>query len=108
MSYAIRNDGQGFRAVEGPEDIGPDEYFSENPIEILPPPPTYQSELAELNSAWQQKVDEYNRSFAVAALSDGPSEEAKKATIRASYEEAKQQNSADRNALKIKYGIGGV
>ena len=36
MSYAIRNDKQGWRAVNGPDDIGPDEYYSETPIEIIP------------------------------------------------------------------------
>lgn len=34
MSYAVRNDGRGFRAVEGPLDVGPDEYFSDSPIEV--------------------------------------------------------------------------
>lgn len=29
MSYAVRKDNQGFRAVTGPEDVGPDEYFSD-------------------------------------------------------------------------------
>lgn len=28
MSYAIRNDGQGWRAVNGPDDVGTDETFS--------------------------------------------------------------------------------
>ena len=36
MSYAIRNDLQGWRSVDGPDDVGPDEYFSETPIEIIP------------------------------------------------------------------------
>lgn len=36
MSYAIRNDGQGWRAVNGPGDVGPDEYYSEELIEIIP------------------------------------------------------------------------
>lgn len=36
MNYAIRNDKQGWRAVSGPDDIGPDEYYSETPIEIIP------------------------------------------------------------------------
>lgn len=30
MSYAIRNDGQGWRAISGPEDVGPDETYSES------------------------------------------------------------------------------
>lgn len=29
MSYAIRNDGQGWRAVSGPEEVGPDEHYAE-------------------------------------------------------------------------------
>lgn len=31
MSYAIRKDGQGWRAVSGYDDVGPDEIFSETP-----------------------------------------------------------------------------
>lgn len=73
----------------------------------LSPAQNYQSELANLNSEWQSRVDSYNRSFAIAALSDGPSEEAKKSAIRASYEADKAQNTVVRAALKAKYGIGG-
>lgn len=76
--------------------------------EHLNPHPTYQQELAALNVEWQEKVEGYNKSFALAALSDGPSEESKKAAIRASYEADKAQNALDRAALKVKYGIGGV
>ena len=36
MGYAIRNDQQGWRSVDGPDDVGPDEYYSETPIEIIP------------------------------------------------------------------------
>lgn len=36
MSYAIRKDDQGWRAVNGPDDVGLDEYYSETPIEIIP------------------------------------------------------------------------
>lgn len=74
----------------------------------LSPAPTYQSELAQLNFDWQKKVESYNKSFALAALSDGPREEAKKVAICAAYEVDKAQNTADRAALKAKYGIGGV
>ncbi len=69
----------------------------------LSPQPTYQQELEDLNSDWHKKVDSYNRAFAVAALSDGPSEESKKLAIRADYEADRLQNSADRSALKAKY-----
>lgn len=36
MSYAIRNDRQGCRAVDGPHDVGPDEYYSDELIDIVP------------------------------------------------------------------------
>lgn len=39
--YAIRLDGLGWRAVDGPEDIMEGEYFSENP----PPPPGWDGAL---------------------------------------------------------------
>lgn len=38
MSYAIRKDSQGWRAVNGPDDVGPDEVFSDTP----PVPPLAQ------------------------------------------------------------------
>lgn len=34
MGYAVRNDGLGWRVVNGPEEVGPDEYFS-----LTQPPP---------------------------------------------------------------------
>lgn len=74
---------------------------------LSPAVPTYQSELAALNAEWQLKVDAYNKSFAIAALVDGSSEEVKKAAIRAAYEADKLENTAARAALKLKHGIGG-
>lgn len=37
MSYAIRSDGKGWRAVNGPDDVEPDETYS--PVQPLPPVP---------------------------------------------------------------------
>ncbi len=37
MSYAVRNDHQGFRAVNGPEDCTADEFFSEAAVELAVP-----------------------------------------------------------------------
>lgn len=45
MSYAIRNDGKGWRAVSGPENVEADETYSED--QPSPPTPT----LAELKAA---------------------------------------------------------
>lgn len=36
MSYALRNDGKGWRAVSGPEDVGPDETYSPQQPELQP------------------------------------------------------------------------
>lgn len=36
MSYAVRNDKKGFRAVNGPDDVGLDEYYSDVPVDISP------------------------------------------------------------------------
>jgi len=38
MSYAVRNDRQGFRAVNGPDDCGVDEFFSIEAPELVTPP----------------------------------------------------------------------
>ena len=38
MSYAVRNDGRGYRAVSRSSDVGSDEYFSESPIQVLDDP----------------------------------------------------------------------
>lgn len=67
--------------------------------------PTYQSELADLNTALQEKINAYNKAFAIAALSDGPTEETKKLAIRANYQATKDQYALDKAVLKIKYGL---
>lgn len=53
MSYAVRNDRQGFRAVNGPEDVGPDEFFS-----ATEPTPTLDQLKVE---AWQRIKSERDR-----------------------------------------------
>lgn len=35
MSYAIRNDKKGWRAVSGPDEVKVGEYFSETPVEVI-------------------------------------------------------------------------
>lgn len=105
MSYAIRNDNQGWRAVGSVEDVGPDEYFSPTPIEIVAPPTTYKEALATLNAIYQTDVSKLNQSYALALLSDGPTEAAKLAAIRSQYETRKSQHTAAVAALKIEYGV---
>lgn len=50
MSYAIKNDGQGWRAVNGAEDILPNETFS-----ATQPMPTAEQITAEAWAAYQQQ-----------------------------------------------------
>lgn len=106
MSYAIRNDKQGWRAVSGPDEVGHGEYYSEAPIEILPPAPTYQSELAELNKVYQADIENFKQAFSLAHLADGPSQEAKQTAIRSQYEARKTLHTANISALKLQYETG--
>jgi len=70
-----------------------------------PPGPDYRQELVALNSAYQADVEKFNKSFAIANLSDGPSQQSKQAAIRAQYETRKAQHESDVINLKTKYGV---
>lgn len=48
MSYAVRNDGKGWRAVGGPEDVEADETYSED--QPTPPEPTLADHKAAKNA----------------------------------------------------------
>lgn len=57
MSYAVRNDGQGFRAVLSPEDIGSDEWYSEDtPPDPVPLPPTKDELVALANAEKDRRI----------------------------------------------------
>lgn len=51
MSYAVRNDGRGWRAVGGPEDVGPDEHYAEEQ-----PAPVALSSVPELVTMRQARL----------------------------------------------------
>ncbi|WP_025858873.1 tail fiber assembly protein [Pseudomonas sp. CHM02] len=55
MGYAIRNDKQGWRLVVDAVEVGPDEYWSDLPIEIVPRPLT-QEELLRLVNAERDQL----------------------------------------------------
>lgn len=104
MGYAIRNDQQGWRAVTDPEDVGPDEFYSEE-IPVLNPVKSFQQALSELNAAYQNNVKVLNENYAMAALMDGPSEAAKQAIIRDQYTALKNKHLTDVQNLKNMYEI---
>jgi hypothetical protein len=99
---AFEEDGsQDFLITEEMRQLTPEEVASH-----LNPAPTYSKALASLNAAYQIKIDGFNRQFALAALADGPSEEAKKLSIRGDYDVAKAQHAVNIAQLKTQYGIG--
>ncbi|MFC3939632.1 tail fiber assembly protein [Pseudomonas gingeri NCPPB 3146 = LMG 5327] len=68
--YAVRNDGQGWRAVNGPEDLLPDEWYTEsNPPDPVPLPPT-RDELISLSKAKRDAL------LSIAANRMGPLQDA--------------------------------
>lgn len=60
--------------------------------------------LASLNADYQKDVDAFNKAFSLAIMFDGPTEEAKKANIRAQYTARKTKYAADVAALRAQYG----
>lgn len=66
MSYAIRNDMQGFRAVNGPDDVGPHEFYSSEPITIVPLPATRAEVEAVRLRAYSDPITGSDRYFSEA------------------------------------------
>lgn len=68
--YAVRNDGQGWYAVNGPDDIGPDEWYTEEtPPDPVPLPPASDEILAMM-------LIERDRLLALAAIRIAPLQDA--------------------------------
>ena len=60
--------------------------------------------LSAVNAEYQKDVDSLNKAFSLAIMFDGPSEEPKKANIRAQYSARKTKYAADLAALREQYG----
>lgn len=70
MSYAVRNDGAGFRAVDGPDDLEENEWYSEDiPPEPVPLPPTPEELATEARA-------ERDSQLAMAAIRIAPLQDA--------------------------------
>lgn len=81
MSYAVRNDKQGWRAVSGPGDAGSDEWYSAGtPPDPVPLPPTAEELAAQARVRRDQRL-------AIAANRMGPLQDAVD-TDQATNEEA--------------------
>lgn len=93
--------GLAITVVNGVLVIAPPEQAGPSPE----PDPTYQIDLAQINSTYQADVDKLLRAFSLAYLADGSSQDAKQAAIRAQYYDRKNQYSADLAALKAQYGV---
>lgn len=70
MSYAVRNDKQGWRAVSGPDDVGLDEWYcADSPPDLVPLPPT----VEEMAAAAVERRDQL---LVIAANRMGPLQDA--------------------------------
>lgn len=55
MSYAVRNDKQGWRSVSGPDDVGADEWYSvDTPPDPVPLPPSVEDLIVLANEKRDQ------------------------------------------------------
>lgn len=102
MSYAVRNDGKGWRAVSGPEDISADEYFSET-IPAKTNAQLMSEELAGLSAAYNADILGFNLNWLTAARNDGSTEATKKAAIETKVAARNAKLASDRAAVMIKY-----
>lgn len=103
MSYAVRNDKQGWRRVSGPDDVSADEWYTEeNPPDpvALPPTPTEILSLAMV---------ERDRLLALAAIRISPLQHAVDIDIASKEEEAAlllwKKFSVDVNRVNLQQGF---
>jgi len=75
MSYAVRNDGRGWRAVNGPDDVGPDEHYS-----AQQPAPVVQS-VAETAKATIASLEEKQMREMARMLREGALKDAEKIAL---------------------------
>lgn len=107
MGYAIRKDGKGWRAVNGPEDVSVDEnYSAEQPGPMLPTNQDLRAtELKALLVAYQADILTLQSAWVSALIADGDLEEDRKADIAAEIAEVKAQYVIDVAAVKSNYPI---
>lgn len=101
MSYAVRKDKQGFRAVNGPEDIGEDEFYSEE-VPSLTLDKSFEQALSELEEDYQKRVDVKIKDYLVAFLEEG-TPETKQKSIKEEYLELKNIHQTAIENLKKQY-----
>lgn len=105
MSYAVRKDGKGWRAVNGASEVSVDETYSDT--QPAPITPTTQelraAELRALFEQWQSDLAALQFAWVAALREDGDSETDRKADIAAEIEELQIQYQSDVAAVKLKY-----
>lgn len=97
MSYAIRNDGLGWRSVSGPQDVMADETYSEiEPVLV----PTKSQRLAERNAQYASDMSALQSQWLAAAVEDGDAEVDRKTDVEADIADTKSQYLADLAAIR--------
>lgn len=97
MSYAIKNDGRGWRSVNSSADCQSDETFSSTQ-----PEPVALPKAARINSLQDQYEidrDRLNRAWLSAIIADGEQETARKAIISTQMTELQNKLQADIAAI---------
>jgi hypothetical protein len=102
MSYAVRKDGQGWRAVNSIDDISADEFFSQS-VPVKTKSQLMAEELSALSSSYKADTLAYQLTWLSASVSDGPTEAGKKATLAIYLSELKAKYIADMASIKSKY-----
>lgn len=101
MSYAVKKDLTGWRAVNSIEDIDPIiEYFSETTIEIQEPVKTKQEKLQELAEQYNTDLFSLQRAWLSAAVADGINEGTRKEAIEAEIDELKAEYLENRATIE--------
>lgn len=97
MSYAVRKDGKGWRAINGLDDVQADENYSET--EPVPQPPTKAARLADLAVQYKADIAELNLAYLAAIAADGVNETTRTTLIRTQIADRNTKYNTDRQAI---------
>lgn len=95
--YAVRKDGQGWRAVNSAADCTADENFSE--VQPGPIVPSKQSRINALNAEYEKDLTALNNAWVSAKRVDGANEDARLAIINAQITARGQKLQSDIQAI---------
>lgn len=102
MSYAIRKDGKGWRAVNSPDDVMSDETYSET-IPEKTKAQLKREELQSLAKVFNENTKALDIAWLAAARADGVNEDTRKAAVIAEVSALQAKYDEDVAAVRAKY-----